>query len=164
MGRFVLDGRLRQGWLSWVFPCFLGTRKKSICRIFGSKKEEGQTIYRFGLPCTMFGFCDESPEANPHNPIFCGVFPLDPCCELCCGGMEQISKATVKIPSGNARAGISHRGVGISQRAARKPPCVSHCTGTATPLCVESRCELCSLFHRPLSGCAFHGHAARSSA
>jgi hypothetical protein len=68
----------------------------------GSKKKEAQTIYRFGLPCTMFGFCDESPEANPHNPIFGGVFSLDPCCELCCGRMGQMAKTTVKIFSGNS--------------------------------------------------------------
>jgi len=45
----------------------------------------------------MFGLCDENPEANPHNPIFCGVFSLDPCYELCCGRMGQIAKTTVKI-------------------------------------------------------------------
>src|SRR5580700_595122 len=100
LGRFVLDGRLRLGWLIWGPPLFLGNRQKSICRIFGSKKKEGQTIYRFRLPCTMFGLCDENPEANPHNPIFCGVFSLDPCYELCCGRMGQIAKTTVKISSG----------------------------------------------------------------
>jgi hypothetical protein len=43
----------------------------------------------------MFGFCDERPEANPHNPISSGVFSPDPCCELCCDRMGQIAKTTV---------------------------------------------------------------------
>jgi hypothetical protein len=43
--------------------------------------------------------CDESPQADPHNPISCFVCSADPCCELRGGGMGQIAKTTVKISS-----------------------------------------------------------------
>jgi hypothetical protein len=101
LGRFVLRGKLLPGWLIWWLSTFSWHPKpKSIRRIFlgtESKKKETQTIYRFGLPCSMFGFCDERPEANPHNPISCGVFSPDPCCELCCDRMGQIAKTTVNL-------------------------------------------------------------------
>src|SRR5579872_1262515 len=77
---------------------FLGTRNKiHPPHLSGAKKKQAQTIYRFGLPCSMVGFCDESPEANPHNPISCGVFSCDPCSELCGDRMGQIAKTTVNL-------------------------------------------------------------------
>jgi hypothetical protein len=94
LGRFVLRSRLLPGGLIWGSPPFLGTQN-NLSESSWAKKE-AQTIYRFGLPCTMFGFCDESPEANPYNPIFCGVFSPNPCCELRGGRMGQIAKTTVK--------------------------------------------------------------------
>jgi hypothetical protein len=82
------------------YHVFLAPGKNLPAACLGQRRKRDKLFIVFGFPCTMFGFCDESPEANPHNPIFCGVFTLDPCCELCCGRMGQIAKTTVKISSG----------------------------------------------------------------
>jgi hypothetical protein len=84
----------------------LAPEKNLSAASFWVKEERAQTIYRFGLPCTMFGFCDESPEANPHNPIFCGVCSPDPCCEPCGGGMGQ-NKNQIQSPVELALRGYS---------------------------------------------------------
>ena len=112
----------------------------------------------------MFGFCDESPEANPHNPIFCGVFSPSPCCELRGGRMGQIAKTTLEFSGSSYASDLLTEAAEFPTERPEGRPAVSHGTGTAMPLCAESRCELCSLFHFPWSGCAFRDHAAQSAA